>query len=197
MLAESAAGWAWWAYYALAAMLAVGSYTDIRYEKIPNWITLPGVVVGLVGHALTGGLTGRDSVQVGLAGSAAGLAVGFVPLMLAWLAGGIGGGDAKLMGAVGALTGWRFTLAAMLYGFVAAAVMALVVMVARRVTWSTLRRIGRSVALLLAPGHVAIDPATKDSPKVPFGLALCFGAALALAEVIWRGPVAKKLVMGW
>jgi len=196
MLAEVAVWSAWWAYYVLAVVLIAGSYTDVQYEKIPNWITYPGVVIGLAGHALVGGLAGDGPLRLGLAGSAAGVAAGFLPLMLAWLAGGIGGGDAKLMGAVGALSGWRFTLAAMLYGFAVAMVMAVVVMVARRSLRSTLLRIGRFLVLLFLPGR-PIDPATKDSAKIPFGLALCIGAALALAEVIWRGPVARKLVMGW
>ena len=66
-----------------------------------------------------GGVGGRGGLDIGLAGSAAGFAVGFLPLLLVWLAGGIGGGDAKVMrGRV--LTGWRFTLAAMMYGFAAA-----------------------------------------------------------------------------
>jgi prepilin peptidase CpaA len=190
------AWWAHWPYYVLAVMLAAAAYTDVRYQKIFNWTTYPGVVAGLVGHTLAGGLTGHGPLELGLAGSAVGLAVGFLPLMLAWLAGGIGGGDAKVMGAVGALTGWRFTLAAMLYGFAVAALMAVVVMVMRRVTRETLRRILRSMVLLFMPGG-AVDPATKDSPKVPFGLALCIGAAISLVEVLWRGPVASRLLLGW
>ena len=50
------------------------------------------VLIGLAGHAAVGGLTGQDAFRIGLTGSAIGLAVGYVPLMLAFLAGGIGGG---------------------------------------------------------------------------------------------------------
>jgi prepilin peptidase CpaA len=189
--------WAYWHYGILAVMLVTASYTDVRYYKIPNWITYPGVLVGLVGHGIVGGLSGDGRAEVGLAGSALGLAVGFLPLLLVWRAGGIGGGDAKVMGAVGALMGWRFTLAAMMYGFAVAVLMSLIIMAARRVTIRTLKRIGRFVWLLLVPGGVATDPATVDSPKVPFGLALCIGAGISLVEVLWRGPVAKRLLLGW
>ena len=188
--------WVYWAYYVLAVVLVAGSYTDLRYEKIYNWITLPAVLVGLAGHAVVGGLAGESQLQLGLSGSAAGLAAGFLPLMLAWLAGGIGGGDAKLMGAVGALTGWRFALAAMMYGFAVAAVMAVVVMIARRVTRSTLRRMWWSLVLVIRARQVT-DPATPKSPKIPFGLALCIGSGIALVEVLFRGPVASKLLLGW
>lgn len=193
---ENSDWWVYWAYYVLAVILVAGSYTDLRYEKVYNWITLPGVLVGLAGHAVVGGLAGENQVQLGLSGSAAGLAVGFLPLMLAWLAGGIGGGDAKLMAAVGALTGWRFTLAAMMYGFAVAAVMAVVVMIARRVTRDTLRRMWRSLVLVIK-ARQATDPATPQSPKIPFGLALCIGSGIALIEVLVRGPVASKLLLGW
>jgi len=193
---QSAAWWAYWAYYVLALMLLTASFTDVRNGKIPNWITYPGVLAGLIGHTVCGGLAGDGPLTLGLVGSAGGLAAGFLPLMVAWLAGGIGGGDAKVMGAVGALTGWRFTLAAMLYGFVVAAVMALVVMIRKKVTRKTLGRIWRFLALLFMRGP-AVDPATDDSAKIPFGLALCIGAGLALIEAVWRGPVAKKLLLGW
>jgi prepilin peptidase CpaA len=187
----------WWPYFVLGAMLVVAACTDVRYGKIYNWTTYPGVLIGLIGHTIAaGGLAERGPLALGLSGSAVGLAAGFVPLLLAWLAGGIGGGDAKVMGAVGALTGWRFTLSAMLYGFAVAAMMALAIMLFRRVTWRTLKRIGRFFYLLLTAGK-ATDPATKESPTIPFGLALCIGAALALAEALVRGPVARKLVVGW
>jgi len=196
MLAQSAAWWVYWPYYILAVVLAAASLTDVRQGRIPNWITYPGVLAGLLGHTLVGGLTGRGPLALGLGGSAAGLAVGFLPLMAAWLAGGIGGGDAKAMGAVGALTGWRFALAAMLYGFVVAAIMALIVMIRKKTTRQTLGRVWRFLVLIFTPGPT-VDPAAKGSAKIPFGLALCIGAALALVEALWRGPVASKLLLGW
>lgn len=188
--------WAlWWAYGVLGVVLVIASYTDVRYGTIYNWLTYPAVLIGLAGHTVLGGLAGLDAFRLGLAGSAAGLAAGFLPLMLVWLAGGIGGGDAKLMGVVGALTGWRFALAAMLYGFLVAAAMAILVMLVKRVTRRTLRRIWVSVVLAFGAGQ-RVDPARPDSPKIPFGLALCIGSGLALAEAIIQGPMAGK-VMGW
>lgn len=179
----------YWPLGVLAVALVTASVTDLRSGKIPNWITYPTVVVGLIGHTLFGGWSGGDTIlAVGLQGSLLGLAAGFLPLFVAWWAGGIGGGDAKLMGAIGALTGPGLALSAMFYGFAVAAVMALIVMLHRRVTRRTLGRIGRFLYLGLIRGKPG-DPATADSPKIAFGLALCIGSLLAVIELLARGAI--------
>jgi len=182
---------AYWAYAVLAVALVVAAWTDVRRGKIPNGVTYPAVAAGLIGHTLVGGLTG-DDVALGLAGALGGLAVGFLPLLLVWRAGGIGGGDAKLMGAVGALTGWSFTLAAMFYGFLVAAIMAVFVMLKLGITRRTLGRVWRFLYLAFTPGKPA-DPAAADSPKIPFGLALCIGSAAQLVDVLLGGPVSSRV----
>jgi prepilin peptidase CpaA len=176
-----------WPCAVLGAVLVTASVTDVWRGRVPNAVTYPAVAVALLGHALSGGPA--------LTGSLIGLAVGFLPMLVFWLAGGVGGGDAKLMAAVGALAGWRFAVATMLYGFLAAALMAVAVLLRRRMLRRTVRRMARSVALLLAGGAKA-DPATPTSPKVPFALALCLGAAGALAEWALRGRAGGWL-LGW
>ncbi len=195
VLAMPEIGLGMWAYGVLAVALVVASITDVREGKVLNVVTYPAIVIGLIGHALVGGLGPGEDPGLGLLGSLSGFAVGFGPLLVAWLAGGIGGGDAKLMGAVGALTGWRFTLAAMFYGFAVAGVMAVVIMLKRRITRETLARIMRWLYLVFTPAKPA-DPATEESPKLPFGLALCIGSAIALVDVLCSGAVAPRLWIG-
>ena len=186
-----------WAYGVLAAVLIAASVTDIRCGKIHNVVTYPAVFAGLVGHTVVGGLMGDGGrTTLGLAGAALGLAVGFGPLLLVWLAGGIGGGDAKLMAAVGALTGWNFTIRAMFCGFLVAALMAVFVMVRLRIVRRTLGRIFRSIYLALVPGKGAVGPPTTESPKIAFGLALCIGSAVALVDTLLGGPMALRLLVG-
>ncbi len=183
----------WWPFIVLAAVVSIAAVTDIRSGRIHNVITYPAVAIGLIGHTLAGGLRGSENAM-GLIGSLAGLAIGST-LLVAWLAGGIGGGDAKLMAAVGALAGWRFTLSAMFWGFLIAALMAVFVMVRKRITIRTLGRIWRFLILSLTPSKPA-SPVIADSPKIPFGLALCIGSAMAIAEALIRGPAAQKLILG-
>lgn len=176
----------YWPLGLLAALLAVSAVTDVRAGRIYNWATYPAIAAALVGHSLTGGIVGDGGLRLGLAGAMAGLAVGFLPMLAAWMLGGVGGGDAKLMAAVGALAGWKFAIMAMLYGFAVAGLMAIIVMLHKRVALQTLKRVGRFLLLLLTPSRPG-SPAITESPKIPFGLALCVGCGLALAEFVWRG----------
>jgi prepilin peptidase CpaA len=182
----------WWAYVVLLAVLVPAAICDCRGGKIPNWITYGGIAAGLVGHMLVGGVTGNDRVM-GFSDAAAGLAVGFLPLAAVWLAGGMGGGDAKLMGAIGALMGPRFALAGIFYGFAVAAIMAIFVIIKRRELRKTLARIGRFFYLSLLPGK-KIDPATPDSAKIPIGMALAVGAGIELVEILLQGRSFKGLL---
>ncbi|MFP3937294.1 MAG: prepilin peptidase [Phycisphaerae bacterium] len=181
-----------WPFIVLGVVVIVSAVTDVRSGRVPNYVTYAGIAVGLIGHTLLGGLRGGDA-GMGLYAALAGFAVGFFPLLAVWLAGGIGGGDAKLMGAVGALTGWRFALSALFYGLLAALVLAAIVMLRKRIVWRTLRRLFRFLVLMMTPSKPA-DPAAGESEKVPFALALCIGSAAALLEALLRGPSAVKLL---
>jgi len=174
-----------WAGAVLIALAVAAGAADLRTGKVPNWLTLPAAAVGLLAHALTGGISGGDG-RLGLLGSLAGVGMGLVPLLLVWMVGGIGGGDVKLAGAIGALGGWRFALATLTYGIIAAVLMAVVIMVYKKLVRRTLRRVWHTLVLLVIPGARPADPTGADSPRIPFAVALCVGAAGALAELALR-----------
>ena len=190
MLADmTALGMPAWAAAAVGVLVVVAAVTDVRLTRVPNWLTYPAIVIALAGHALAGGWGGRGA-DPGLVAALLGFAAGFGPLLICWLAGGLGGGDAKLMGAIGALGGWRFAIAAMMYGFIIAAIMAIVIMIRKKVVRRTLRRIFNAVVLLIVPGAKPADPTSRDSPKVPFAVALCAGAlAAVVANILKAGRI--------
>jgi prepilin peptidase CpaA len=186
-----------WFFAVLAVALCVAGWTDFRTEKIYNWLTYPAILIGLIGHGIVGGspwstgLTAHSGVM-DLTDSLAGLAVGFLPMFLAWQAGGIGGGDAKVMAAVGALAGWRFALTAMFYGLGVSVVYALLVLLRRKMVRDTMGRVFRFMWLALLKNNPG-DPATDESPKIPFGFCLCVGAGIVLLLILLYGPETRML----
>ena len=77
---------------ALPFLLAYACYGEIRSRRIPNWLTLGGIALGLGAAAIEGGWDGLCDSALGLA-IAGGL---FLPFCLL---GVVGGGDMKLMAA--------------------------------------------------------------------------------------------------
>ena len=82
----------------LMLLLAVASGIDIQQHRIPNILSLGGLLLGITLQAWASGLSG---VMAGVGGAAVGLGI-FLPF---YLAHGMGAGDVKLMGAVGAFLG--------------------------------------------------------------------------------------------
>jgi prepilin peptidase CpaA len=83
---------------ALIAILITAIWIDLRSSRIPNWLTLPTMVFALATHAWLGG---TQEALFGLAG----LGTGFGLFFALYVSAGIGAGDVKLMGTVGAMLG--------------------------------------------------------------------------------------------
>ncbi len=95
----------------------VAAVTDWRKGEIPNWLTYPPLVIGPLVWGLTEGFWGLASSVGGMAACA------FVPWLL-WKLRAIGGGDLKLVAAMGAVAGLTNGLEFELAGFVVAALYA-------------------------------------------------------------------------
>jgi len=88
-----------WIYPAASFGCALlGAAFDVRSRRVPNFISLPGILLGLLLHLALGGWR-----QLALS-AAAGLICGLV-FFVFWIAGGMGAGDVKLMAGIGAWLG--------------------------------------------------------------------------------------------
>jgi prepilin peptidase CpaA len=88
----------WMMIAALTVVLVTAICTDIRFSRIPNWLTFSAMGFACVISAWLGGMQG-------LAFSLAGLGAGLGLFIMLYISGSIGAGDVKLMAAVGALVG--------------------------------------------------------------------------------------------
>ena len=107
--------WSTAVYGLLYSALLVVAGTDLSHKIIPNVVTFPGIVVGLVSAATI--------LPLGLVDSLIGLLVGGGILwFLAWISPylfgkeGMGGGDIKLLAMIGAFLGWKPALITIMMG---------------------------------------------------------------------------------
>lgn len=160
---------------------SIGSVHDIRERRIPNTVTGPAILAGLMLHAIYGG-------WAGLAGSAlAGLIAGGIFLIF-FLAGGMGAGDVKLMAAVGCLAGLAPLRMVVMSTVIAGALFALAVGIYNGRLRETLRNVG---ALLVHHGQQGLTPhpdlnlTNAHTLRLPFALPIAAGCVFTLCTLAW------------
>ena len=105
----------------LFIFLIIASYYDMRYHRLPNWLNMSGILVGLVYHLFVFQLNGFINSVLGL------LAAGGI-LLIMYIFKALGAGDVKLFAAIGAITGILFSLYAIMYTIIFAGIIALIVL---------------------------------------------------------------------
>lgn len=160
--------------------LAAASATDLRSQRIPNALTLPMAVLALSYHSLTGGLGG-------LWFSFVGLGLGLALMLVPFLFGVMGGGDAKLMAAVGAWIGPVLTLEAFVLTTLAGGGYALFELARRpAILRGVLARFRVSLFATTVTGQFHYAPARAEErlPRLCYGLAIAAGTLLAMGREI-------------
>jgi prepilin peptidase CpaA len=164
------------------ALAVIAGWTDWRSRRIPNWLTVPGLVLGLALNAWLGGWPG---LKTSLLGAGLGLLV-LLPFVFLR---SLGAGDWKLAGALGAFVGWQALTTLLIGSIFVAGIMAFVLVIYKRRFKQTMRNIGGMLASMAAfrmPGsEVSLD--NPDSLKVPYGVALAVTTVIFGAGRLWRG----------
>jgi leader peptidase (prepilin peptidase)/N-methyltransferase len=110
----------------LAALVAI-TVIDLRHQIIPDTITLPGVVAGVIASVATRRISWIDAVGGILLGTALFVAV------IVLSRGGMGGGDLKLGAMLGAFLGWQVLLVALFVAVMLGGLLAVVLLATRKV----------------------------------------------------------------
>jgi len=158
----------------LSGILILSAGIDFDREKIPNLITYPSMVIALSYHGLTRGV---DGLLFGLAGLAVGIGIFLVP----YLMGGMGAGDAKLMGAVGAVIGAKGVFYAAICTALVGGIYALVLILVHRAHFAGFfkRQLRTFWTFILTRKYIP-DPIqhAQNRPRLCYGLAIALGTGL-------------------
>ena len=158
---------------ALAGVLVVSAVTDLRLHRIFNVVTYPAILAGLIGAAAGFGPPFGSALT--------GCLVGGLSFYVLFAAGWMGGGDVKLMAAVGAFKGFPFILHAMFYSIFMGGVCAALVLIWRGQMGAVLGDIAALARQVTAGGALHRDVIPARGGAFPFGVAIGVGTAAALA----------------
>ena len=165
----------------LASLFALAAgITDLRWRKIPNWLTYPAIPVAIVLHWFA---AGRHAALLSLEGAALGLGI-LLPFVLIR---SLGGGDWKLVGGLGAFFGPGRLVQVLVFTLLINGVMALVLVIWKRRLGQTCCNLGRMAAAFFRL-HLPGQDLTIDNPeaaKVPFGIAAAIAVLLYTASQPW------------
>jgi prepilin peptidase CpaA len=157
----------------LLTLLGIGAVMDIRTRRIPNVVTISGLVVGMAMAALPGG--------VNLLQAAVSVCIAFSVAFPFFALRALGGGDVKFLMAVAAFFPpagfWR----ALALIAAAGGVVALWEAFRTGAVIRTFRRLSSLLLLMVTVGRAGSRATldTEGSLTIPYGIAIALGAAMA------------------
>lgn len=172
-------GYSLHAFLVSCALLAmVAAVYDLRSRRIPNWLSALGVLGGVVGHAAMGYAAAGGDFALRAAGYSllGAVVVGAVPLVL-WRFGAVGGGDVKIIMAVGAVCHASIGMTLVFFALSLTACFGVI-----KLAWDghLLRSVATSLLALANPLRARRDRvAVAEGAREP----LRFGPALVLSAI--------------
>jgi prepilin peptidase CpaA len=160
----------------LLPLLVTAIYTDLRWSRIPNWLTLAAMGMGLVVQVCIEGLQGALS-------SVTGLALGMGLFLLPYACKAIGAGDVKLMAAIGAIVGPSGVVSVSVLSVLAGGVYALGAMGYQWGLAATSKKLAcATYGAFMTGGKTGVGD-LQLSFKLRYGLAIAVGTLLFLGGI--------------
>ncbi len=156
-------------------VLCTAMIYDIRFSRIPNWITFPAMTAGITYHVCIAGTSG-------LITGVFGLLIGFSIFFIFYMLGGMGAGDIKLMAALGALLGPRDILFAAGFTAVAGGIYAVILLFSRN-NRKALVRYGTTAKTFFHTGHLTLSGSSNEQgTPLKYGIAIAVGGLTVLVQ---------------
>jgi prepilin peptidase CpaA len=159
----------------LAFGMLIAGIMDLKTKRIPNLLTFPMMSFGFVYHGTINGLSGMGF-------SAAGVGVGIGVFLIPYVMGGMGAGDAKLMGAAGAFLGAKGTVIAAVMSVLIGLIYAIVLLfIHSDYACSFFRRVVMTLkSFILTRQFIPIPPSKHEKQLV-----LSYGVPIALGTICY------------
>ena len=156
--------------------------SDVKTQRIPNYLTFGCALAGLGYQLGFNGLTG-------LADAFLGMGLGFILLIPFYIKGGLGAGDVKALAGLATWLGPLQTLYLFIYMGISGLFLIVIFLWWRGLLWSKIRQIWENlVNLVLLCILMRSYPARHRSPtspaeEIPYAVTLAMGMAI----LCWRG----------
>lgn len=172
--------------YILIILIITSIYFDITQKRIPNFITFPVILWGLLSYSIFEGFQG---FKFSFLGFILGLFIFLIPFIL----GGMGGGDVKMMAAIGALMGWRFVLYTGIYTGLTGGIIVIIYLIYKGKLLITLKKaLGILIRPILFFLNITFESTVlkkinnyflnletiKEKHYIPYGVAIGLGAVI-------------------
>jgi prepilin peptidase CpaA len=161
------------AHLAIGTLAIVGSIFDLRTRRIPNYLTFGSTLLAFIYFL---GVRGWSGFGVSVAGWVLALAL-FIPFFLLR---GMGGGDVKMIAALGAWFGPLEVLPLAFYTAMAGGVMAVVVALLRGYLSTAFRNLWLLLCHWRAVGPRPLAEVSLENRRAP---RLCYGVAIAVGAL--------------
>lgn len=174
----------------LALLVVVAAIYDWRYRRITNWLTLSGVLLGIGLNWWVGSAVGPEA-GFGPLRSLKGLGLAFLIYFPLYLLRGMGAGDVKLMGAVGALAGAANWFGIFILTNILGGLVAVVLLLFKGRFGKTMRNVGYMLKeiLFFRPPYLKKEELDVKNPKavtLPHGVLIALGSiGFLVAAAIW------------
>ena len=162
--------------FAVLLVAAVACVVDVRTRRIPNVLTLSAALGGLLAHWVVDGPNGALF-------AASGWLVGLLVFMPFFMLRGMGGGDIKLLAALGAWLGPGETLWLAIYTGIAGGVLALVVAAWKGYLRTALRNVKSMAGFWVVSGLRPVPGLTlesKGAPRLAYAVPILAGTVVTL-----------------
>jgi len=174
------------AFVVTTVMAVVAAVIDFRRFRVPNVLTFPLCISGLVFHAVVHGMAGLQH-------SAGGIAAGIFILLIFYILGVMGAGDVKLLAAVGAWIGGANTVYVFCVAGLVTGVHSLIVLAWQRrlrevpamfqVTLIQVLTLGRHIASTESASLSArVQRPDRHRYVMPFGVMIAIGVVVVAVK---------------